>query len=325
MNDSIHDEFHDHYPRYLNILNALDAPIIDRIEIPELIGSGAITRTRLRPGMELVIADCHLNQKQKIRFQSDIPMIELSFWIKGNNDVTLSGKPLHIRDNHCQLAFMQHLDAEMYYSAGEPMLACEIRLEESVFIDLIETLGGDASLDIKRILANEPVRIYQQMIQPTEQLLVRQLLNCPYEPPLRKMYIEGKALELLAIYLQKCLFDNVSSTARRGKGLRRTDLDKIRAAADMLVARMDQPPSLLELSQLAEISDFKLKTGFKELYGTTVFGYLRDKRMEQALLLLETERVSVYEAAIATGYSNPSHFASVFREKYGVNPGQWGK
>ncbi|BBH23840.1 AraC family transcriptional regulator [Paenibacillus baekrokdamisoli] len=325
MNDSIHDDFHNNYPRYLNILNVPDDLAIDQIEIPELIGSGAIKRTKLRPGMELVIADCRLHQKQTLHFQSDVPMIELSFWLKGNNDVNLSGKPLHIRDNHCQLAFMQHLDAEMYCTANEPILACEIRLAESVFIDLVETLGGDTRLDIKQIVAAEPVRIFQQAIQPSEQLLVRQLLNCPFEPPLRKMYIEGKALELLAIYLQKCLFDTDDSIPRNGKGLRRTDLDKICAAADMLVARMDQPPSLLELSRMAGISDFKLKTGFRELYGTTVFGYLRDKRMEQALFLLETEGISVYEAAIATGYSNPSHFASVFREKYGFNPGQWGK
>nr|WP_240343892.1 AraC family transcriptional regulator [Paenibacillus sp. SYP-B3998] len=88
---------------------------------------------------------------------------------------------------------------------------------------------------------------------------------------------------------------------------------------------MEQPPSLLELSKIVGISDFKLKAGFRELYETTVFGYLRDKRLAFAKSLLEREKITVYEAAITVGYSNPGHFAAVFREKYGFNPGEWQK
>lgn len=86
---------------------------------------------------------------------------------------------------------------------------------------------------------------------------------------------------------------------------------------------MEQPPSLLELSKLAGISDSKLKAGFKELFGTTVFGYLKEKRLEKAKELLEMERINVCDAAIMVGYSNPSHFAASFRERYGCNPRDW--
>ncbi|GGA08350.1 AraC family transcriptional regulator [Paenibacillus marchantiophytorum] len=322
-----HDDFRDFYYQYLgmvDVLNVSDSSM-DRIDMLDDYGAGTVIRTKLRPGIELIVADCRFYQSQTLRFQSDVPMIELSFWLNGASEINLSGHHLHIQNNQCQLAFIRNLEAEMCYDAKEPMLACEIRIAESVFRELVDAFGGDVNLDMNKLLGSQAVRIFQQAIPPAEEQLVRQMLTCPVAPPLRKMYLEGKALELLAIYMQRLLFDVDSSTPGRGRGLRRTDLDKIREAANILACRMEQPPSLLELSRLTGISDFKLKAGFKELFGTTVFGYLRNKRMERAVFLLETERTNVYEAAIAVGYSNPGHFAALFRETYGINPGQWPK
>lgn len=322
MSYAAYDRFHEDFHRYVQALSVYGDADSGRLRIPEALGTGSIVRTKLRPGMELIVAEGCLDREQTLRFETDVPMVELSFCIQGSSDIVMSGTPLHVRENNSQLAFMRRLDAEMRYPAGSRMLACEIRMAEFVFRELMGGADGDEGWDIRRLTEAGAVRVFQQSILPSEQLLVHQLLSCPYEPPLRKMHMEGKALELLAVYLQRCLLDRDGPQPKNGKGLRRTDLDRVRAAAEMLVAQMDQPPSLLELSRQAGISDSKLKTGFKELYGTTVFGYLRDRRMEQALFLLENERIGVYEAAIAVGYSNPSHFAAVFREKYGFNPGQ---
>jgi len=282
-------------------------------------------RTKLRPGMELIVANCRLHNMESLRFQSEIPMVELSFWLNGSSEINMSGQQFHIENNQCQLAFMQHCDAEMQVPDGSAMLACKVRVEESVFFEMMGSWNGKPAMDLKhQLLASKPVRVFQQGMEPSEQLRARQFLHCPYVPALRNMYWEGIALELLATYTQRYLFDN-SSARRNRKSLSRTELERIRAAAEMLVNRMDEPPTLPALSRLSGLSEFKLKAGFRDLYDTTVFGYLRDKRLAHALFLLESEQVSVYEVAIATGYSNPSHFAAVFREKFGINPGQWKK
>ncbi|MNI51276.1 Regulatory protein PchR [compost metagenome] len=85
---------------------------------------------------------------------------------------------------------------------------------------------------------------------------------------------------------------------------------------------MEDPPSLLELSRLVGLNDYKLKIGFKNEYGNTVFGYLREKRMEHALYLLQKGDISVSRAASLVGYANFSHFAEVFRKYYGFNPSE---
>jgi AraC-like DNA-binding protein len=86
------------------------------------------------------------------------------------------------------------------------------------------------------------------------------------------------------------------------------------------MARLNDPPTLIELARLARINDCKLKLGFRQVFGTTVFGYLHDCRMEQSRQLLEAGEMSVAEVTCALGYANRSHFAIAFRKKFGMNP-----
>lgn len=90
-----------------------------------------------------------------------------------------------------------------------------------------------------------------------------------------------------------------------------------------LVSRMEHPMTIEQLAKHVQLSEWKLKHGFNELFGTTLYAYLRDYRLEQALTMMERELLSVSEAAYAVGYSNLSHFAEAFRKKYGMNPSDY--
>ena len=102
--------------------------------------------------------------------------------------------------------------------------------------------------------------------------------------------------------------------------LRNEDEEALEAAARYLEENLSGDHSLAQISRQVHLNEFKLKKGFKEYFQTTVFGYLRQKRMEYASQLLTKERFTVIEAAQAVGYSNPSHFTRAFRNCFGVNP-----
>ena len=92
-----------------------------------------------------------------------------------------------------------------------------------------------------------------------------------------------------------------------------------RVAQD-LKENLGQPHSIASLARRHFINECSLKQEFKRHYGTTLFAYLRQKRMERALALLRRDHCSVLEAATAVGYSNPSHFARAFRAVHAINP-----
>lgn len=98
------------------------------------------------------------------------------------------------------------------------------------------------------------------------------------------------------------------------------DLQAIETAARHMEENLVEEHSLSGLARRVHLNEWKLKKGFKEHFGTTVFGYLREKRMEEAWRLLKVTDATVLEIANAVGYSNPSHFARAFRDAHALNP-----
>jgi AraC-like DNA-binding protein len=83
---------------------------------------------------------------------------------------------------------------------------------------------------------------------------------------------------------------------------------------------MAEPPSLQELADEVGLSLKKLKEGFKQIYGDTVFGFLLEHKMEFARKMLEAGDSNVNEVGLKVGYSTSSHFIAAFKKKYGTTP-----
>jgi len=98
-----------------------------------------------------------------------------------------------------------------------------------------------------------------------------------------------------------------------------TDVRKMYEVRDRLTAQLDVTPSITELARAVGVNEKKLCYGFKEVFGTTVFGYLYDYKMELAQqLLLHTDK-SIGEIALTCGYDYISHFSTAFKKKFGRN------
>jgi AraC-like DNA-binding protein len=98
------------------------------------------------------------------------------------------------------------------------------------------------------------------------------------------------------------------------------NIRKIRLAKELILKNISEPPSLQMLSESIGLSLNKLKEGFKQLYGDTVFGYLLDHKMEEARRMLASKNYNVNEVGLKIGYSTSSHFIAAFKKKYGTTP-----
>ncbi|NJO76953.1 MAG: helix-turn-helix transcriptional regulator, partial [Leptolyngbyaceae cyanobacterium RM1_406_9] len=102
--------------------------------------------------------------------------------------------------------------------------------------------------------------------------------------------------------------------------LKQDDIERLHHAKEILIAQFNHPPSILSLARQVGLNDFKLKQGFRQVFGNTVFGYLRDYRLEQAHLLLLEGQMNVQQVARALGYTHSGYFAKAFKQKFGVSP-----
>ena len=95
---------------------------------------------------------------------------------------------------------------------------------------------------------------------------------------------------------------------------------KIRKAKEIIIANMAEPPGLQELADEIGLNLKKLKMGFKQIYGDTVYGFLFDYKMDFARKLLDSGSYNVNEVGLKIGYSTGSHFIAAFKKKFGTTP-----
>jgi len=157
----------------------------------------------------------------------------------------------------------------------------------------------------------------QEGISPAIAVVLSQLMNYNLNPSIKELYIKGKVYELISLYFNKgseaaieqCPFLVDEDNVRR-----------IRKAKEIIISRMAEPPTLKELSSEIGLSLKKLKEGFKQIYGDSVFSFLFDYKMEYARKMLETGKHNVNEVGLKVGYSSSSHFIAAFKKKYGTTP-----
>ncbi|WP_019419460.1 helix-turn-helix transcriptional regulator [Paenibacillus sp. OSY-SE] len=282
------------------------------------IGEGMIRRFVPRFDMEVVISDYRLHRDRAISLPSGTAMVELSYCLQGTRRTHLAGTWHETASDSCTLQFVNDVDARFEMNGDEDYVMLGIGIPVPTFHHFMEEGNGRRSISFEQILGGGAFRMFRETIEPSASVIVKQIIQSANTANTRNLELECKVLELLSLAFRSFLFEGRVESSK----LSRTDVERIKQARDIMLENMSEPPSLIELSRMIGMNDYKLKVGFKEMYGTTVFGYLRGKRLEKACLLLQQGDVNVNEASCAVGYSNPSYFAEAFREKYGINPGE---
>lgn len=145
-----------------------------------------------------------------------------------------------------------------------------------------------------------------------------QVFTTLYSGSARQLYLESKALELLALQVNLLTREPASAGDRP---LSRQETDCIRSAGEILVNEMQHPPTITGLSRMVGINEFKLKKGFKQVFGTTVFQFLQYHRMTSAREMIVNKGANVNQAADFVGYVNVGHFIACYKKAFGATPG----
>jgi len=148
-------------------------------------------------------------------------------------------------------------------------------------------------------------------------VVLSQILQAKVHDSMKSLYFKGKVYELLSLYFNK---NEDPSLEQCPFLVDEENVRKIRRAKDIILERMSDPPSLENLATDIGLSLKKLKEGFKQLYGDTVFAYLLDHKMEEARRMLDSQKFNVNEVGLKLGYSTASHFIAAFKKKYGTTP-----
>ncbi|OAB80631.1 AraC family transcriptional regulator [Cochleicola gelatinilyticus] len=154
-------------------------------------------------------------------------------------------------------------------------------------------------------------------ISPSMAIVLNQLMNYNLHPSVKPLYFKGKTYELLSLYFNRPADADVEQCPFL---VDEENVAKIKKAKQLIIQRMAEPPTLKELSEEINLPLNRLKEGFKQIYGDSVFSFLFDYKMEVARQLLATGSYNVNEVGLKVGYSTSSHFIAAFRKKFGTTP-----
>lgn len=196
-----------------------------------------------------------------------------------------------------------------------------VEFSPAVFQSLAE-IGHTAIRDFAQNIGKKKNRLSKHplVLDAAMQQCIFAIVHYQGSADAKSMYMYARVLDLLWLQQENYLR---AQQPRNVYVKNEYDKERIVFARDYLLTHMDAPPTLVQLAAIAGLNEFKLKRGFKEMFGQTVFGYLADVRLEMACRALRGKQKTVTQIAFELGYASLQHFSAAFKKKFGVPPAKY--
>ena len=265
------------------------------------------------------ILRCFNDKEKEKRFAEDVGQeyIQFHFCQKGSGTFTFNGGSyqLPMSANHVILLYnpQKALPIDLNLMADAAVLSLVISIKK---------FHGLFSEDAAQIHFLSPENITKKYydtreISPAKSVVVSQILDAKIHPSIQSLYFRGKVYELLSLFFNK---SEGTNTEQCPFLVDEENVRKIKKAKEIILNNMAEPPSLQALSAEIGLNIKKLKEGFKQIYGDTVFSYLLDQKMNEARQMLNSKKYNINEISLKLGYSTSSHFIAAFKKKFGTTP-----
>ena len=284
------------------------------------IAEGSFKETNLENGFHIL--HFQNNDDVNVNFERNVEssFIQLHFCLKGNSNFKFNDDNyvFNILDKHCVLLYnpQQNLPIRLEMPPQGNLISILVSIKK-----LHSLFSKEANYIPFLSEENSNKKFYDDSImKPSVLNVLQQMVNLRLDSRIRDLYMKGKIYELLSLHFQK---DEISDGEYCPFLVDEGEILKIRKAKNIITSRISDPPSLNELSNEIGLSLKKLKEGFKQIYGDSVYSFLFDYKMEQARIMLESNQFNVNEVGSKIGYSMASHFIAAFKKKFGTTPKQY--
>lgn len=236
----------------------------------------------------------------------------------GKTKVTVD-QPIH---GCCSLGYFPELEGVFRIKKESRYVQVTVNIAPSIINAILQGQFDGLPRDLHDIAKGADNVGYYHIAPMTKPIYstLYELLFCPYSGAARKMFIESKALELVAHKLAQTQSSLCCTNTARI--VNNNDFDRIYEAESLLNRDLEHPPLLHDLARCVGMSPKKVNAGFRKVFGTTVFGYLQRTRLERARYLMEKQGKNVTEAALAVGYSSVPSFSQAFSSHFRMPPKQ---
>lgn len=297
------------------------------LSIPECYGEGQIKGINFGEGIGLLMYDCVFYEDTEIHFiVNQVHPLKFMFCEVGSfshrfqdssenktveelqNVIVASdnhkGHIIHFKAGERSKINNLEIDRKKFYES-QP---CEIsRLKESLKNLFTDTSGkkmffyhGDYSLQTAEAFSK--------------------INNFKGSPFLKNLFVHAQCYHIF--FIQVLEYEDSKNNRENQSLLRRSELYLIKNAAEFIDSDLLNYISVKNLAVKIGLNPNKLQSGFQQVYGKTVNGYVQEKRLGEAAVLIKNTDLTFSEIADRVGIKSKSYFSKIFKDKYGLTPSQ---
>jgi AraC-like DNA-binding protein len=314
------------YPKLAEVFSAKFEN--NRIELPPNVGKGYMEMISLGDGIHASV-------------DNYTSVEDIKFTRKKSRDPFFI---LHFDEMKSDTEFMLWLDGELMKTKGHAITA--VMLTCSLF-DLSYVLPARTKKrSINIILTKEWIKKYMNMgideddicnnyfslkVQHLNQEpfnteyrnYFNQVFDTPANRPLRQLHTRNAIMMLIELFFSRLHKKTKALKDSPTRKMNTKDLYKLMEVESILVKDFSKaPPTIVDLAAYMQMSVSKLKSNFKQVYGTGIYEYYQKNRMRKARNMLITNNYTIKEVGLKLGYTNLSNFSLAFKKEFGVLPSQ---
>lgn len=294
--------------------SAVDDEFCSRRIVEGDFGQGLIETWPIFPGIDVVFYDMNTEYELPDHIEED-HILEILYCYEGRCEIRGLSHHYYYMQEEDLMIFECHDKMGLSSFPTERFLGISVRINMN-----------PATRDFTGILKNFSIHL-PSIYSAVEQNGVLPLNSCEsakhifgelmtahgqFQPDFLKL----KLIELLLVLSDPATLSQPSSAMV----LTSYQAAVIKDIQTFMVEHFDEHHTVMELSNKFHFSATSLKQWFRIIYGTSIYAYLKNYRMDVARALLRHTDYSILQVALYVGYENPSKFSSVFRDEFGVTP-----
>nr|WP_315035742.1 AraC family transcriptional regulator [uncultured Chryseobacterium sp.] len=302
--------------------------------IPEVFENnlGKFETLTLYEGDEFLVKEYQYSyfEDYTMKFRTkDSEYIELAFFLDGADHIrdSINGKEGNYKLFHHYIYFTpENTDVEIYFQKEICYKNLDIYVSKDYFHQLTDKSRSLQEFILK-IDQNKPASLFSEGLPITPQMMgiLLDIKRCRLEGFYKEYFIKSKILNLLLLIFEFTKNKEYEPEIKSKSSINASEIYKLMAVKEFIEENLKSFYTIEQLSIKFGINEFKLKHGFKELFGEGVFHYASKLRMKEALYLLKNSDFSIKEIAYHLGYSSPSSFSVAFKKEVGMGPSYYRK
>lgn len=282
-------------------------------------GEGTMTCYSVFPGIDLLYNDFHM-QSCFSEFCPKVEMIGIDHCREGRIEWEFQNSYLYLQKGDLQINAKDRHTLGFGFPLGHYHgITVAIYLEEAE-----ETLAGVVdgfSVDLQALrekfcFGKTP---FIMRAKDSIQHIFSELYTVP--DSIRINYFRIKVLELL-LFLSAV---DLPADSEKRPYFPKKQVGTVKKIMKYITENMEKHHTLEELSAMFQIPLTSMKLCFKGVYGTSIYAFLRNYRMQAAALMLRQGNENIAVIAGRVGYDNASKFAAAFKEAMDMSPQEYRK